>query len=61
MLDRDAPEILAEYAHVTPDPVPGPGDFPGSDAYYVQVGYRLGGPLRSLKPYARVEQVIVPS
>ena len=60
-LDRDAPEILAEYAHVTHDPVIGTGDFPGSDAYYVQFGYRLSGALRSVKPYARVEQVVVPS
>ncbi len=60
-LDRDAPEILAEYAHVTHDPVTGPGDFPGSDAWYIQFGYRLPGEYRSLKPYARVEQVIVSS
>ncbi len=59
--DRDAPEILAEYAHVTHDPVAGTGAFPGSDAYYVQLGYRLWGALTSVKPYARVEQVIVPT
>ncbi len=60
-LDRDAPEILAEYAHVTHDPVIGTGDFPGSDAYYIQFGYRLSGTFSSVKPYARVEQVVVPS
>jgi hypothetical protein len=60
-LDLDAPEILAEYAHVTHDPVTGSGDFPGSDAYYVQFGYRLRGTYRSVKPYARIEQVVVPS
>ncbi len=59
--DRDAPEILAEYAHVTHDPVAGTGAFPGSDGYYVQFGYRLWGALSSVKPYARVEQVIVPT
>ena len=63
-LDRDAPEILAEYAHVSHDPATGTGDFPGSDAYYIQVGYRFGYQLRdsslSLKPYVRVEQVVVP-
>jgi hypothetical protein len=63
-LDRDAPEILAEYAHVSHDPATGTGDFPGSDAYYVQVGYRFGYQLGessiSLKPYVRVEQVVVP-
>ena len=58
--DRDAPEILAEYAHVTHDPVSGSGSFPGSDGWYVQFGYRLWGALRSVKPYVRVEQVIIP-
>jgi hypothetical protein len=61
VLDRDAPEILAEYTHVTHDPVAGTGDFPGSDAYYVQFGYRLPGSFAELKPYARVEQVVVPT
>ena len=60
-LDRDAPEILAEYAHVTHDPMTGSGSFPGSDGYYVQIGYRMSGAFRSIKPYARVEQVIVPN
>lgn len=61
VLDRDAPEILAEYAHVSHDPVTGTGDIPGSDGWYVQVGYRLPGRYSELKPYARVEQVVVPS
>jgi hypothetical protein len=61
VLDRDAPEILAEYTHVTHDPVGGSEDFPGSNAYYVQFGYRLPGSFRALKPYARVEQVVVPA
>ena len=58
--DRDAPEILAEYAHVSHDPVIGSGDIPGSDGYYIQFGYRLPGEYSTVKPYARVEQVIVP-
>ena len=60
-LDRDAPEILAEYVHVTHDPATGSGDFPGSDGYYVQFGYRLQGAALSVKPYVRVEQVVVPA
>lgn len=60
-LDRDAPEILAEYAHVTHDPLTGTGDFPGSDGYYVQFGYRLIASGLSLKPYVRIEQVVVPT
>ena len=60
VLDRDAPEILAEYAHVSHDPVTGSGDIPGSDGWYVHVRYRLRGSHSALKPYARIEQVIVP-
>ena len=59
--DRDAYEILAEYAHVSHDPVTGTGDFPGSDGYYVQFGYRLRGSFSELKPYVRAEQVVVPT
>ena len=62
-LDRDAPEIIAEYAHVTHDPVTATVASPGSDAYYIQVGYRfpveVDGSTISLKPYVRVEQVVV--
>ena len=60
VLDRDAPEILAEYAHVVHDPVTGSGDFPGSNGSYIQFGYRLPGAARSLKPYVRIEEVDVP-
>ncbi len=61
VLDRDGPEILAEWAHVTHDPATGTGGFPGSNAYYVQVGYQSPGSFDSVKPYARVEQVVVPT
>ena len=63
-LDRDAPEILAEYAHVTHNPVTSSEDFPGSNAYYIQFGYRfyrVRDWAVSLKPYVRVEQVVVPT
>jgi hypothetical protein len=59
--DRDSPEIIAEYARVVHDPVIGSGSIPGTDAYYVQLGYRLPGSYSSLKPYARIEQVVVPA
>jgi len=61
VLCRDAPDILAEYTRVNHDPVTGSGSIPGSDAWYVQVGYRLPDAYSEVKPYARVEQVIVPS
>jgi len=61
VLDRDAPEILAEYAHVVHDPVVGTGDYTGSDGFYVQFGYRLPAAARPLKPYVRVERVEVPT
>ncbi len=61
VLDRDSPEILAEWAHVTHDPATGAADSPGSDAYYIQLGYRLPSSFGSVKPYVRVEQVVVPA
>ena len=61
VLDRDSLEILAEWAHVTHDPATGTGDFKGSNAYYVQIGYRLPSSYGSVKPYVRVEQVVVPA
>ena len=59
--ERDALEILVEYAHVHHEPVIGPGNIPDSDGWYLQLGYRLPGVYSSVKPYARIEQVIVPA
>ena len=60
-LERNAAEIIAEYAHVSHERVTGTLDFPGSDGYYIQFAYRLRGSASPLKPYVRVEQVVVPT
>ena len=60
-LERNGAEIIADYAHVSHERVTGTLDFPGSDGYYIQFGYRLRGSASSLKPYVRVEQVVVPT
>jgi hypothetical protein len=60
ILDRDSPEIMAEYAHVQHTDAMGSGQSSGSDAYYVQVAYRLSGVLRAFKPYVRFESLDVP-
>jgi hypothetical protein len=60
-LERNAAEIIAEYAHVSHERVTGTLDFPGSDRYYIQFGYRPRGSASSFKPYVRVEQVVVPT
>jgi hypothetical protein len=46
---------------VSHHPVAGTGGFTGSNAYYIQLGYRLSDSFGSVKPYVRVEQVVVPS
>lgn len=52
-----APEILAEYARVTHEPLGETGGSTGSHGYYAQFGYRLPGGARSVKPYVRIERV----
>ena len=56
----EAPEVIAEYARILHDPVVDVGDPASSDAYYVQVGYRLPGSARAFKPYVRAEQILIP-
>lgn len=57
VLDRESPELLAEYARVKHKPHGVAGVSSLSDAFYVQLGYRLPDPAHSLKPYVRVERV----
>ncbi len=59
VLARESPEILAEYAHIVHEPSSG-GETTDSDAWYVQLAYRLPEPAEELKPYARVERDKVP-
>ena len=56
---REDPEIIAEYArvrHTASD-----GIRTNSDAYYVQIAYRLSGASSQMKPYYRYERMNVPA
>lgn len=59
-LERETPEVMAEYARLRHRPSDGSGPAVSSDAFYVQVGYRLPGAGGSVKPYGRVERIEVP-
>jgi hypothetical protein len=52
--DRDAPQVIAEYFHVEHEGV-STGEVSKSDAFYVQVAYRLPWWKALLMPYARYE------
>lgn len=58
-LERETPEIIAEYIHSDHELTHGPGPSGGMDSYYVQLAYRLGGNLQRLKPYLRAEHTVV--
>lgn len=51
---KENPEVLAEYALVAHESTE---DDTVNHAYYVQVGYRLQGDFRPLKPYIRLEKI----
>ena len=53
---RETPEVIAEYARTDRDGVTTSQSFE-SDAYYIQVAYRLGHWKSRLKPYARYEKI----
>jgi hypothetical protein len=56
---KEDPEIIAEFANANHSEIGAPGSF-NSQAYYVQVGYRLPGFERLWKPYYRFEYIHVP-
>jgi hypothetical protein len=57
-LNRERPEILAEYALIRHEP-DGGGETTNTDAWYLQAAYRLPKPVDALKPYARAERIAV--
>jgi hypothetical protein len=59
VLQKETPEVIAEYAHVDHKQVGGPTL--KSEGYYVQVAYRLPGLYRTLKPYFRYEKMGIPT
>jgi hypothetical protein len=58
--ERETPELMGEYARLRHRRSDGLDPAVFSDAFYVQVGYRLPGAASALKPYGRVERVEVP-
>ncbi|MGC0771366.1 MAG: porin, partial [Candidatus Acidiferrum sp.] len=57
---RGAPELLAEFENVNHESIL-TGKVSNSDAYYVQVGYRMPWVERTLKPYYRFEYLHTPT
>ena len=58
-LERETPEVIAEYIRSEHDALTAPGGSGSADSFYVQVAYRLRGKAERLKPYLRAEQVDV--
>jgi hypothetical protein len=57
---RENPEIIGEYARLFHEGVETGGGSVSSDAFYLQLAYRLPGAAQEFKPYARIERVDVP-
>lgn len=53
---HETPEVIGEYARVTHRRDGGGSDF-GSNAYYIQLAYRLSPSALRLKPYVRYERI----
>jgi hypothetical protein len=56
---KETPELIAEFANVRHDPVSA-GRSTDSQAYYVQLGYRLPWGEKLWKPYYRWEYIHIP-
>jgi hypothetical protein len=56
---KESPEVMAEFANVTHQPVGGSPPI-HSQAFYVQTAYRLPGDAKAWKPYYRFEYMHIP-
>lgn len=56
-LERDTPEIIAEYVHFEHDEKFGLERETGGDAFYFQAAWQLNEKFFNLKPYARFDKV----
>ncbi len=56
---KETPEVIAEFANVTHQPVNG-SPAANSQAFYVQTAYRLPGEAKLWKPYYRFEYMHIP-
>ncbi|HLK65297.1 MAG TPA: hypothetical protein VKU19_17780 [Bryobacteraceae bacterium] len=57
--EKEKPEVIAEFANVTHQPIGGTGPS-HSQAFYVQTAYRLPWWHQTWKPYYRLESIHVP-
>lgn len=57
VLDRERPEVIAQYLRFSHDVSGVDDDRASGDAYYLQLAYRLGGGLSRMKPYVRGERI----
>lgn len=57
VLDRERPEVIAQYLRFSHDLSGVDDDAASGDAYYLQLAHRLGGGLSSVKPYVRGERI----
>lgn len=57
--DKENPEVIAEFANVSHQPAGG-GVTSNSQAWYVQVAYRLSALDHKIKPYYRYEYIHIP-
>lgn len=56
---KETPEVIAEFANVTHQPVSG-ASASNSQAFYVQTAYRLPWGMKLWKPYYRLEYMHIP-
>ncbi len=57
VLERERPEVIAQYLRFRHDLDAIEDDETSGDAYYLQLAYRLGGSLANFKPYVRGERI----
>jgi hypothetical protein len=57
---KENPEFIAEFANITHETIAGRAATFNSQAWYVQVGYRLPGIAVLWKPYYRFEYIHIP-
>jgi hypothetical protein len=57
--DKENPEVIAEFANVSHQPAGG-GVSSNSQAWYVQIAYRLNPLEHKIKPYYRYEYIHIP-
>ena len=57
VLERERPEVIAQFIRFAHDVSAVDDDDTSGEAYYLQLAYRLGGAVSNLKPYARGERI----